>query len=152
MHRAYFRFCAFKFFGGACGGGSSDLHAVSAAWYVGFFGSMSEPGWALSRMPPLASGSGKSLIPCVRMHREYASALALGKPLDAVPDGDEEMVATPGPPAPELLHAAANTPQASRAGIRRAIRRVMVSSFVDQVGQLHGYEGDGFAPVSTATA
>jgi hypothetical protein len=60
--------------------------------------------------------------------------LALADPPDEVADadGEEEMLATGGPPEPELPQAAANSPHASGPAIKKASRRVIVSSFVDQ--------------------
>src|SRR5215468_10102729 len=57
--------------------GISDLQALSAAWYCGLFGSRSPPDEGLSAIPPWALGSGKSEIPCARMHRAYLRACAL---------------------------------------------------------------------------
>jgi hypothetical protein len=59
--------------------------------------------------------------------------LALADPPEEVADadGEEEMLATGGPPEPELPQAAANSPHASGPAINTASRCVMVSSFVD---------------------
>jgi hypothetical protein len=47
-------------------------------------------------------------------------------------DGEEERLATGGPPEPELPQPAANSPHASVPAIKKASRCLMVSSFVDQ--------------------
>src|SRR5262249_61695558 len=51
---------------------------------------------------------------------------------DADADGEEERLATGGPPQPELPQAAASSPHASGPASRKARRRIMGSSFVDQ--------------------
>src|SRR5262249_44200798 len=47
-----------------------------AAWYWGLWGSRSPPDEGLSAIPPWALGSGKSEMPCPRMHRAYLRACA----------------------------------------------------------------------------
>src|SRR5215831_16329544 len=47
-------------------------------------------------------------------------------------DGEEDRLATGGPPEPELPQAAANTPHTSGPAIKTASRCIMASSFVNQ--------------------
>src|SRR5215472_17030323 len=107
MHRESLRACALA---AACcaglnvfWGGSSDLQALLAAWYCGELGFRSDPGPPFRSIPPWLVGSGKSLIPWARMHREKASSLCFADP------------PPPADPAPVPVFAALEQAAATRA-------------------------------------
>src|SRR5262249_14996918 len=134
MHRAYFSSCPRS---GPLpprvrSAGISDLQAAYADAYWGEFAPMTPPpGPALTWMPPLAPGSGKSGRPCERMHRAKATGSAIGAAVAGVELPDGPALATAGPG--ELAEQAAAVAATAMAKVIEARRFMKVPSLTGWV-------------------